>query len=282
MSENKSDRDKTSERVCKGLCKISRGDRNTINCFRCELVQHTKCSGLTKEQLEAINPNDQSGLVYLCRMCLVTCKNDTSSTQTSTINDKKLNELKEHINTLSSTMNKRLSDIENKMETNQPNPIESDAQLSATLGKFEEALCNKVDNMEKTIITSYAEKVSKNISENSNQIKVMTEISKQVDGLNKNLNSKFAEENNTKIEEKLIEAKKNNICIFNLPESKQIDEKAAYQDDITKLKLMFSNKVLINSNDVKEVYRKGDKSKTYPRIIIMKLSTYEKKSKYLN
>ena len=83
---------KIADKVCKGICKISRGDKLTIVCYKCEMVVHEKCSGLSKQQLETYNPNDQSGLVYLCRMCLITCKKDYKFAEQ---NEQKLNELTE-------------------------------------------------------------------------------------------------------------------------------------------------------------------------------------------
>ena len=112
MSDKKRDR---GEVTCRGVCIIKRNDES-IKCFKCETELHAKCSGLSVEEYSILKLNDQSGLVYLCSTCLISCKNTEGMTEKSENNN--FNELKETINILSTTINKRLSDIEDKMKKN--------------------------------------------------------------------------------------------------------------------------------------------------------------------
>ena len=273
---------KMNEKVCNGFCKISRLDKTIVKCFKCEVVVHMKCAGLSTIEYEALICNDQNGLVFLCRTCKIALKSDDNDPESQRFDEIKLNDLKIQINKLSTNINLKLTEIEKKIETNSPSPnMESENNLTDKLGKIEQSLCNKVDNVGNKIITSYAQKVSQNIQENNDQTKVITEINKQFDGLKNDLVSKLEEDNKTKIEQKLIDARKNNICIFNLPESQQNDPKLAYQEDINSIKLLFANRVELQKQDIIEVYRKGNKNNGSARRIIIKFSSYEKKIEIL-
>ena len=143
-------------------------------------------------------------------------------------------------------------------------------------------ITKKVDPIEKIHkeIQSYAEKVSACQSPgSSNQAEVITAMNKNFEGLRTDLDTKFANDKETALENKLINIKKNNLCIFNLPESKEQDKKQAFQDDIKKLKTIFPD---LKKEDVAEIYRIQPKKKTKnPRPIIMKLNSFEKKMEIL-
>ena len=71
--------------------------------------------------------------------------------------------------------------------------------------------------------------------------------------------------------------KVNNVIIFNLPEAKTGDNDKDFKEDIAKLKSVFENKIVLQKEDVKAVFRIGVNTGNKPRPIIMKLSTNEKK-----
>ena len=171
---------KAADKICRGICKISRGDKFTITCYKCVSIFHEKCCGLSKMEIEAHKSNEESGLVYLCTTCLITCKKDSKTTEQ---NELKINELKEVIDTLNANMNSRLLSIENRIEniSSKPDNSDNDNNLTLKLGKIEESLCNKVDSMSNQIITSYAEKAKNHNAQNSDQTKVIKEINQKFD-----------------------------------------------------------------------------------------------------
>ena len=64
--------------------------------------------------------------------------------------------------------------------------------------------------------------------------------------------------------------KNNNICIFNIPESKEKDEKKAFHEDINKIKEIFKDKMEFSKQDVAEIYRtngREDNNRTRPIIV---------------
>ena len=142
MSDKKRDR---GEVTCRGVCIIKRNDES-IKCFKCETELHAKCSGLSVEEYSILKLNDQSGLVYLCSTCLISCKNTEGMTEKSENNN--FNELKETINILSTTINKRLSDIEDKMKKTAPsNATETECQIIIGKDNAKESVpSNFIDN----------------------------------------------------------------------------------------------------------------------------------------
>ena len=274
MSERKKDRDK-EDKFCKGLCTIKRNDE-TLSCFVCETVYHLKCTELSKEEQNALKMNENSGLVYLCNVCKINCKNNSQLPDVCTSSE--VNELKTQISKLSSNINDRLLVIENKLSPK--NKTDTNKHITEKLGKMEEILSNKVESMGKQIVT-YTSKVSSNLKQANTHTQATTEINKKLDCLKTNIEMKFEDVKNNKMEEKLVLLKKNNICIFNLPESKELDQNQKYKDDINNLKELFSNKIKLQKQDILEVYRIGKNQTSYPRPIIMKLATNEKKMEIL-
>ena len=87
---------------------------------------------------------------------------------------------------------------------------------------------------------------------------------------------------NTEKEKRISAQKRNNICIFNLPESSEGDPEKAFKDDISRLKDIFKDKIVLDKNEIEKIYRKGQEiNPDKPRPIIMKFSTYEKKQEIL-
>ena len=262
---------------CTGICKIKRSDK-TITCFVCETMFHYKCSGISIEECNVVKYNDNSGCVYLCRSCKISVKNNINPSAAAS-DKSEIKGLKEQISLLNSNMDQRLSKIENSMGLNQVNKLNDglkniEIRISEKVDTLGKQITNKVDSNGEHVqnkIMSYAEKVSGSAS-SSNQLEVITEINKKVEGLKNDLNYKFTSDKESALEMKLVESRKNNICIFYVPESLNPNKEEAYQEDIIKLKSIFFDKIELKQEDIKEVYRKEIKNKTNPRPIIMKLS----------
>ena len=271
---------------CSGICKIRRNDK-IISCFSCETVFHFKCAELSNEEYSAITQNENSGCVYLCVLCRVNVKiNHNSSEETNMKNE--IKQLKDQITLLNSNLDLRLSKLENTMGFNPENKLNDglkniEVRISKKVETLGKQITNKVDTNGKTVqnkIMSYAEKVSSN-SSSSKQSEVLTQIDKKFEGLKNDLNNKFVNEKESQLESKLIESRKNNVCVFYLPESTNPNQEEAYKEDINKLKSIFAEKVELKQEDILEVYRKETKNKSNARPIIIKLSSFEKKIEIL-
>jgi hypothetical protein len=186
--------------------------------------------------------------------------------------------------------------LEHKMD-NIPSQLNEDGndQIHERLLKFEETLANKVINLGEQIsdkmaksgsnveekLETYAEKVTKNIKESNSQLQAINEINQNVEGLKTDLKTKFDHDEENKLEQRLVASKQMNICIFKLPEANLSDDKKDLIDDVKKLKEIFQNKVSLEKNDVKEIYRIGRKDKSNSRPVIIKLTSVEKKFELL-
>ena len=163
----------------------------------------------------------------------------------------------------------RLSEIENKL--NKQDKVEIHKDL--------ESLTNKVTSIRSDVqqnIHTFAEKVKMNIEQNTSQIQTISKMNRNVECLKNDIENKLANESDEKIEGKRIKQKENNICIYNIPESKEAEAKNAFQDDINKLQQTFSGKFKLDKNDVTYIRRIGKASnnsnndKTRPIIIQFK------------
>ena len=242
-------------------------DSTHATCDDCKGKFHLQCTDLSIEFREIFARQAFSeGLFYRCSEC---------RTRSKTIPvgklefDLKMNEIFEKLNQLNSEFSKRLGSIE-----------------SQNLSFPKEV---------KESITSYAKVVSDNIKENNETKKFVSSMSESF----QNLNSKMEEERSsisainknlttvrTNIErndEKQVYAKikaqkMNNVCVFNVPELESDDAEVKYKRDVEIVKTVLNERVKLEKEDVKAIYRIGTEDSKKPRPLIIKFSSVNKKN----
>ena len=174
----------------------------------------------------------------------------------------------------------KLFEIENKVDANLKHNI--DQKLEKKISDFERNVNRQNDNISdvQNKIMSYAEIISSK-SSSTNQSEVISEMNKTIEGLKTDLNNKISNEKASAKEHELIKIKKNNVCLFNVPESSETERTKAYQDDINTVNSILQNKIVITKEDIKEFYRKETINKNKPRPIVIKLKTFGKKLELL-
>ena len=86
-------------------------------------------------------------------------------------------------------------------------------------------------NLDEPDTPSYSKVVTRNLKENPK--------------VTKNKTPKIVYQYELEKEQKSSALKRNNICIFNLPESSKTDPEEAYVDDIARLKQVFEDKIVL-------------------------------------
>ena len=81
-----------------------------------------------------------------------------------------------------------------------------------------------------------------------------------------------------------MERKKFNVIVFNVPESKSEKNQVQEAEDISFLKKLFHEKIILKQEDIKAIYRiprKRSSDLESIRPIIIKLTSLEKRSEFL-
>ena len=205
-----------------------------------------------------MSSNKFGGLYYCCEECTTatSSKNTSHEDLASTCNEIKLT-----LENLSLDFNRRLTQIEQQN--------------------------NQFPKEVKESINSYADAVTKNIKENSENISSKIETDrKTLSEINKDLECvKTTMEKSTENEKEAneIQQKKNNICIFNIPEGKSQNPDECYRHDVEAVKSILSEKVPMKKEEIIAIYRIGeeqpDEDKNRP--IIVKFSNQQLKIKVL-
>ena len=266
---------KKSKKKCCNTCNVKTSEE-VLPCFLCKNMFHFKCTGMSNEYCNDIISQNQPGLSWMCPNCYSNEKIPSVSYKLE------LDDLKEQINLLNLNISDRINALENKMDRIQPGLNEKDQNhIQEKLAKFQENLENKVTTIGTDVqekIHTYAEKVTLNMKEASNQFKTIKSMNENFEGLKTNIETKLADESELKLEEKLIKLKENNICIFNIPESEEVDEKKAFLDDMNKIKQIFNGKMELHKEDIEEIYRtKAKPNTTRARPIIIRFGNVNKK-----
>ena len=237
-------------------------------CNDCSLMFHPKCCGMDEQLYNLLLSSDCSGLTWIWRCCSCKSRFDTESPKSSDLSDQLENissslkldlsrELKKEITLMQRSLNTRLDDLENKGLPNITNQI----------AKKVESQTNDVRNQ----LTSYASKVKENINDTS---KINNKVNTHLKRMNIHLSNSLNEE------EKDIQNRAKNLCLFNIPESLSEDPNVRYKEDLNKIRRVLNGKVCLQKGDVINLRRiKNGPEKTSP--IIITLSDEEKRLQIL-
>ena len=236
-------------------------------------------------------------------MAVESKRNTSNSCISDDINDK-LNILLDTFKTLKSnqtkiinmqkTTNERIKSIEEKLDQlnheKEPtdiietklNDVEKNVtqEVKTKLDFIEESLTNKLkiqENAVKEKISSYANSVKKNIKDNQLTKQEISAINSSFKELRTDVVKKIDQEK----EEAIKATKKLNVCIYNVPESKETSRVKSQEEDVNKLKQILRNKIALNNTDIKTLYRKGEKEENKVRPIIMKFNNPDKRLELL-
>ena len=138
---------------------------------------------------------------------------------------------------------------------------------------------NDLENRFNKKVETYADVVNSNMKKNSENNKIIHKIEKNLTSVKENIKTKIDkdEENNAR------KRKQNNVIVFNVPESTSGDSSNDYKLDITKVKSVLKNKIVLEKDDIRGFDRIGpyQKDSLKPRPIVMKLSTVDKKDELI-
>ena len=224
-----------------------------LQCDLCKFWWHNKCSKVSKAVQAAFNEYSmhEVGFKWFCPTCQMNENEDLVDSCMV-----KILELKQNVEKLKTDLLNKLEDVETKIASK----VES-----------------KDVNLQQKI-SSYADVITNNIAETTATKKVITSIESNFKALQTNMENKKVEDE----ESKLRKIKEMNICIFQLPESKNKDPQDSYKEDIQKLKKVFENHATIKSENIKAVFRIGKVSNTSkPRPIIMKFTNCDQRAEIL-
>ena len=169
---------------------------------------------------------------------------------------KVVQEIKEEINTLKNSFENQLLSLENKV-------------------------CTEIGSNRKNVdksIKSYSEAVSAKLVESTETKQAITSINCNVQNLQTNITTKLEQETEAFYRKK----KELNVCVFNVPESTAETLELQRMDDIKALKKVLNGKLVIQPEDLKNIYRIGKKSEEpKARPIIMMFTNKEKRYEIL-
>ena len=300
--------DKNDELTCQEHTKPPKGSESTdkndeLTCHECKSVNNFGDIGLTKQQAVFITTNAVIGVRWVC----FTCRTEPDRIQTLA------NEVENFKASMKSSFEKMETTMKNEMKS-MCQALKSDMKSHCKVTELDESARLR-PNAGELKIPSYSRVVTKNQKENKKiysdtvpNPKIFSESELEKDpsevgsenvfeyttvvAKNSKVNkkatsditakSKTVSEHELEKERKNLAQKRNNICIFNLPESSKDDPEEAYQDDITRLKPLFKDEIVLEKNVIQKIYRKGDEVNfEKPRPVIMKFSTYDKKQQML-
>ena len=253
-----------------------------LKCYDCDSEFHGDCLGISETTCKNIFESAVAGARWHCLPCLT---NPTSRPLSSLqanfesfkhLIDSKLSEFSNNLNRMNVDVNERLTTIETQNK-NFPNEV-------------------------KQSINTYAHVVNKNILENNETKQAVSVVSETIKNLESNMNINMEKERETLtvINEGLEtvrstikksaetdnealarERKKNNICVYNIPENFDPSKpELSYKQDVKIIKEIF-NEIDLKKDDVKSLYRAGRRDSTTTRPIIIKFASAETKFKVL-
>ena len=262
--------------------------KDGLKCDQCEHWFHTSCEKITNNEYKVLGGIES---VWFCKKCTKdfrkhknVIKTDRAD-QTEKIENPATENIKiSIINEIKETIPRMLQEeIEKHLNTTIHSQIEEVKALRGELKSDSMTLNKKIDScLTYAKVTSKGlpinEKTMTSISEDVQKLKaqndqVMTSISKDFQEWKTNFKSKQAEEK----EAQARESKMNNVCFFNIPESKSNDPVQEAKDDSIKLQLILKNKIDLKKTDIKGLFRAGIKQTQKTRPIILQLCTVEKK-----
>lgn len=260
-----------------------------LECDQCDHWFHTTCEGISTDQYKTLG-NINS--VWFCKSCSTkfrknknNSKEDKSfQTEPMEIQDIKTSILAEIKNTIPQLLQQ---EIGKHLKSSFHNEIEQVQQLRGELKSENRNLNNKLDSC-----LSYAKVTSKGLPINEQSMTAIKqdfeEIKTQHDNAIMSISKDFQEFKTSftskQAEEKELherELRSNNVCIFNVPESKSNDIDTEAKEDSKKLQSIFKDKIDLNKTDIKGYRRIGLKHSNKTRPIILKLNSFQKKQQMI-
>ncbi len=259
--------------------------KDGLECDQCEHWFHSTCERISTDQYQVLG-DIQS--VWFCKSCsddFRTKKNKPKADKSFQTEPMEVEGIKSEILVeIKKTIPKLLQqEIGKHLKTSFNNHAEQVQQLRGELKSENINLNNKLDSC-----LSYAKVTSKGLPINEQSIssikqdfkeitaqhdKAIMSFSRDFNEFKTNFTSKQAEEK--ELHER--ELRSNNVCIFNVPESKSSDPETEAKDDSIKLQSIFKNKINLDKTDIKGIFRAGSKHNNKTRPIIIKLNSYQKK-----
>ena len=248
-------KDGSENTVCKMCSGSMENDAAVIACDCCYHKFHITCCKIPEPIFNIFGNNNLKsfGFLWKCSLC------KTNITKSSEEIIEEVNGLKLCIN----SMMKKLDNVIHEVESQKTNIDEKITKYTETVSKDIKENSNK--------IKSYSETVSKNIEENSERLQ----------GNLNNLKSNMEAKNEEEEEKKEKIAKEDNIVLYNVPESEKSNAKDAFVDDIAKLHSILDNHIQLKKEDIKAIYRMGQKNSKITRPIVMKMVNKNKRNEVL-
>ena len=212
----------------------------------------------------------------------------TPSTETQFSKPSSTNQ-SEVIKELRTNFNKRLNDLENIIKNSAEtqrvklDEININVNKDELYPKIEETIDNKLKQIEeniesqnssiKTQMTSYADILSRNNQTSSKTEQAINSISRGMETIQTNISKEK--------ERKLREEKAYNLCVFNIPESTEINEKQQRIDDKIKVKSVIDPNLNIPKGKIEYIRRLNTKTEEKTRPIIIRFQCLETRMQIL-
>ena len=253
--------------------------KKSLKCRYCRKQFHPFCESVNNETYTAFNELNMTGqgFNWFCNTCdSIFLKGPQLS-------------IMEDLKELKTNFNKKLSDLESMIKISvekqqiKLDEINTNVSKDELYPKLEETIDYKLKQIEenienqnstiKTQMTSYADILSKNNQKNTKTEQAIKTISKGMESLQTNLSREK--------EKKLREEKANNLCIFNIPESTETNEKEQRMNDKLKIKSVIDPNSEIPKGKIEYIRRVGNKVEGKTRPVIIKFKCLETRSKIL-
>ena len=240
---SKSDAVKCSHDSCKGRT------NEALQCFECKNMYHYDCLEISCSIYKSIIETSKVGVRWHCSRCLQSSQSQSVSALQSNLDVFKQS-MNEQLKTITESVQKQLQD-------------------------FKSQIIDGQNNCQKTYATALSESLDKQHTQ-TNQ--VVVELKRNVETLNNNVKQEKIQQ----LELKLKEKKRNNVILFNLPESTEESPESAYKEDFSNtLNAIDPNNELL-STDITDLYRIGQKQESKERPVIIRFRTLEKRNEILN
>lgn len=229
-------------------------NESAILCDNCQVWFHSECSKLDEETYTFLKNTKIPNILWHCDICL-------SKKSDSDLLGKELNKQQEEVKIIKQTL------------------VNLQESMSKNFEKLEKNFNSKVNNQKTDLIKSYSEAVGK-ITKNLPNNQVISSIDQNIKQFKTNIEKKIDQDK----EMDEMERKKFNVIVFNVPESKSEKNQVQEAEDISFLKKLFHEKIILKQEDIKAIYRiprKRSSDLESIRPIIIKLTSLEKRSELL-
>ena len=271
----------------------SGSNTDPLECYECDLKFHSACINMNDAIYQCIMQSACAGVRWHCSSCL---SNPVSGSETS-LQEFKIS-IQDEIKTISIGVENQLKLFKESFVKENKIYQDSNSDVKATITKVHEEFNKRFDSIEKQnlkfpeevkdSISSYAKVVTNNIEENNETKKVVSSMKDTIKTMETNLTSKMEVDCSSLsaiekgVEAKARASKANNIIVFNVPELDSEDAEECYKRDVAIIKTIFKDKVILEKEDIKSMFRIGlNKDATKSRPIIIKFTSIEKKTEVL-